>query len=187
MAIFRWNIGLNHVVRKWSEPTDRCANMLIPVPNGRKTGLPGGVLVLAENYVLYQNRGHPDVRTPIPRRTDLPESRGVLLIASATLRQKNLFFVLVQSEYGDLYRVTLVPEGDQIVNLKVKYYDTIPPSKSLCISKTGLLLAASEFGDHCVYQVQSIGDGDDTVEVRAEQTHCRAQRSVSRADSYVHC
>ncbi len=184
-------------MRKWSEATDRLANMLVAVPGGGN-GFPGGVLVFAENFVLcvaaavdsrrccclnapptttlvivrteaappreetndcstetkfpprqkkgrrerlpeeharvpcpracvracvaspvlvfidslcaatwhdnmtrkrYQNRGHREVRTPIPRRVDTPDTRGVLLVAAATHRQRELFFVLAQSEY----------------------------------------------------------------------------------------
>ena len=87
------------MVRKWSEATDRLANKLVAVPAAGGGGFPGGVLVFAENFVIYQNRGHREVRTPIPRRVDTPESRGVLLVAAATHRQKDLFFVLAQSEY----------------------------------------------------------------------------------------
>jgi splicing factor 3B subunit 3 len=36
--------------------------------------------------------------------------------------------------------------------LKVKYFDTIPPCTSLAVLKTGFLFAASEFGNHGLYQ-----------------------------------
>ena len=47
------------------------------------------------------------MRTPIPRRVDTAEERGVLIVASATHKQKGLFFFLLQSEYGDLYKVSV--------------------------------------------------------------------------------
>ena len=49
---------------------------------------PGGVLVFAENWVLYRNEGHPEVRAPLPRRELLPEGRGTLIIVSALFHQK---------------------------------------------------------------------------------------------------
>ncbi len=63
-------------------------------------------------------------------------------------------FILVcaQSEYGDLYKVTLQYAGDTITELRVKYFDTIPPCTSICVLKTGFLFAASEFGNHALYQ-----------------------------------
>lgn len=58
---------MNHVVRKYSEPLDQFANILITVPGG--TDGPSGVLVCSENYITYKNSGDQhDVRCPIPRR-----------------------------------------------------------------------------------------------------------------------
>ena len=58
----------------------------------------------------------------------------------------------LQSEYGDLYKITLAYEGDAVTELKIKYFDTIPPCTSICVLKTGFLFAASEFGNHALYQ-----------------------------------
>lgn len=49
---------------------------------------PGGVLVFAENWVLYRNEGKPEIRAPIPRRELLPENRGTLIVACALYQQK---------------------------------------------------------------------------------------------------
>lgn len=46
-------------VRKYSEPIDNGANMLVPVP-GAGDG-PGGVIVCAENFLIYKNVDHPEV------------------------------------------------------------------------------------------------------------------------------
>ncbi|KAJ6432741.1 hypothetical protein OIU84_019892 [Salix udensis] len=54
------DLGLNHVSRKWSEQVDNGANMLAMVPGGGDG--PSGVLVRVENFVIYKNQGHPDVR-----------------------------------------------------------------------------------------------------------------------------
>ena len=60
--------------------------------------------------------------------------------------------VCFQSEYGDIYRVTLKYEGETVNEVVVKYFDTLPPCASLCVLKTGFLFAASEFGNHALYQ-----------------------------------
>jgi len=82
----------------------------------------------------------------------MPDERGLLIVSSATYRSKNFFFFMVQSEFGDLYKVTLdVKEGtDTVTNLHVKYFDTIPVTNALCISKRGFLFAGSEFSNQCV-------------------------------------
>lgn len=97
LTFYELDLGLNHVSRKWSEPVDNGANLLMAVPGGADG--PGGVLVAAENFIIYKNQDHPDVRAVIPRRTTLPVDRGVLIVAHATHRQKAMFFVLVQVSF----------------------------------------------------------------------------------------
>jgi splicing factor 3B subunit 3 len=66
-----------------------------------------------------------------------------------------------QSEYGDLYKVTLDYKGETVTELKIKYFDTIPTCTSICVLKSGFLFAGSEFGNHTLYQFEGIGDGED--------------------------
>lgn len=54
LTYYELDLGLNHVLRKWSDPVDNGANMLIPVPGGGDG--PGGVLVCAENFLLYRHQ-----------------------------------------------------------------------------------------------------------------------------------
>ncbi|KAL5994456.1 hypothetical protein ACLOJK_024506 [Asimina triloba] len=159
LTFYELDLGLNHVSRKWSEPIDNGANMLVTVPGGGDG--PSGVLVCAENFVIYKNQGHPDVRAVIPRRADLPNERGVLIISAATHKQKTMFFFLLQTEYGDIFKVTLEHESDRVTELKIKYFDTIPVTASMCVMKAGFLFAASEFGNHALYQFKAIGDEPD--------------------------
>lgn len=62
------------------------------------------------------------------------------------------FVSLFQSEYGDIYKATLVYEGETVTELKVKYFDTLPVCVSLAVLKTGFLFTASETGNHALYQ-----------------------------------
>ncbi|XP_022957076.1 spliceosome-associated protein 130 A-like [Cucurbita moschata] len=159
LTFYELDLGLNHVSRKWSEPVDNGANMLVTVPGGGDG--PSGVLVCAENFVIYKNQGHPDVRAVIPRRADLPAERGVLIVSAAMHKQKTMFFFLLQTEYGDIFKVTLEHNNDSVKELKIKYFDTIAVTASMCVLKSGFLFAASEFGNHSLYQFQSIGDDAD--------------------------
>lgn len=85
LTYYQLDLGLNHVIRKWSEATERSANMLARVPG---VDGPGGVLVFAEDWVLYRNEGHPEVRAPFPRREHLPEGRKTLIVSCALFQQK---------------------------------------------------------------------------------------------------
>ena len=134
--------------------------MLIAVPGGNDG--PGGVLVCSENFIVYKNHGHADKRCALPRRRDLPTEHGLLLVSSAVHRQRDLFFILVQSEFGDLYKVTLGYEEDQVSEVKVRYLDSVPVCSALCILKSGFLFCAAEFGNHGFYQFQGVGDDEDS-------------------------
>lgn len=59
LTYYELDLGLNHVARKWSEPVDNGANLLIPVPGGADG--PGGVLVCAENFIIYKHQDHEEV------------------------------------------------------------------------------------------------------------------------------
>lgn len=159
LTFYELDLGLNHVSRKWSEQVDNGANLLVTVPGGGDG--PSGVLVCAENFVIYKNQGHPDVRAVIPRRADLPAERGVLIVSAAMHKLKSMFFFLLQTEYGDVFKVTLENDGDRVSELKIKYFDTIPVTASMCVLKSGFLFAASEFGNHALYQFKAIGDDAD--------------------------
>jgi splicing factor 3B subunit 3 len=58
----------------------------------------------------------------------------------------------LQSEYGDIYKATLEHSGETVTELKVKYFDSLPPCVSLAVLKTGFLFCASETGNHALYQ-----------------------------------
>ena len=124
VVFYELDLGLNHVVRKFADKVDPTANRLIAVP-GDKDG-PGGVLVCAENAIYFKNQGHADVVAHFPRRVGDSLDRPLLIVASATHKQKDLFFVLVQSEHGDLYKVTLNYTNEGVQSVDVHYFDTVP-------------------------------------------------------------
>ena len=186
LTYYELDLGLNHVVRKWCEPVSRLANLLIAVPGGEDG--PGGVLVCGENWISYKDENHVEIRTPIPRRIDMPASRGLLITSGVLHKQKGMFFFILQSEYGDLYKVELrvneekkqqaqmnkidtsagqndtERDGIMIVeNVSVSVFDTIYTANSLSITRSGLLFAAYESGDHSLYQFQGLGEDAEVV------------------------
>ena len=171
LTLYELDLGLNHVVRKWSGAIDNGAHKLIQVPGGGEG--PGGCIVCCENFVLYRNGGDaPELRVVVPRRKTTPASRGVLIVSATRHKQKSGFFFLLQSEFGDLYKLTLTYDTatGMATDMKLKYFDTIAPTVSLnliIIRKTGFLFAASEFGNHTLYQFLSLGDETEGVESTA--------------------
>lgn len=170
LTYYELDLGLNHVVRKWTEPISRTANLLVTVPGGDDG--PSGVLICGDSWISYKNMGHPEVRTALPRRRDLPPERGLLVTAATLHRQKGgIMFFIIQSEYGDLYKVTLElspTDKNVVVDVVVTVFDTLSsPANSLCITKTGFLFVASEMSNHQLFQFQGMGDDEDAV-----RAHC---------------
>ncbi|KAK6617102.1 Splicing factor 3B subunit 3 [Polyplax serrata] len=165
LTFYELDLGLNHVVRKYSEPLEEHANFLVSVPGGNDG--PSGVLICSENYLTYKNLGDQhDIRCPIPRRRndlDDPE-RGMIFVCSATHKTKSVFFFLAQTEQGDIFKITLETDEDMVTEIKLKYFDTVPVATSMCVMKTGFLFVASEFGNHYLYQIAHLGDDDDEPE-----------------------
>ncbi|KZF24133.1 hypothetical protein L228DRAFT_252598 [Xylona heveae TC161] len=171
LVFYELDLGLNHVVRKWSDPVDRTANMLFQVPGGADG--PSGVLVCAEDNITYRHSNQDAFRVPIPRRKGVTENpeRKRSITAGVMHRMKGAFFFLLQSEDGDLFKVTIdMVEDDngqatgEVRRLKIKYFDTVPIATSLCILKSGFLFVASETGNHHFYQFEKLGDDDEEQE-----------------------
>lgn len=175
LVYYELDLGLNHVVRKWAEPVDRTANMLFQVPGGSDG--PSGVLVCAEDNITYRHVNQDSFRVPIPRRkgaTENPE-RKRCITAGVMHKMRGAFFFLLQTEDGDLFKMTIDMVEDEhgqftgeVQRLKLKYFDTVPIASSLCILKSGFLFVASETGDHHFYQFEKLGDDDDEIEFTSE-------------------
>ncbi|KAJ6476021.1 CPSF A subunit region-domain-containing protein [Mycena vitilis] len=171
LTYYELDLGLNHVVRKWSEPTDRRANLLVQVPGGQLASSdrfdgPSGVLVCCEDHIIYRHMDARQHRVPIPRRKHPLEdpNRSLIIVTAVMHKMKGAFFFLLQSEDGDLYKVTIEHEEEEVRSLKIKYFDTVPVASSLCILKSGFLFVAAEFGNHYLYQFQKLGDDDNEPE-----------------------
>ena len=54
---------------------------------------------------------------------------------------------MAQTEQGDIFKITLNYQEEKVNDMKIQYFDTIPPATSLLIFKAGFLFAASEFGN----------------------------------------
>ena len=175
LVYYELDLGLNHVVRKWADPVDRTANLLFQVPGGADG--PSGVLVCAEDNITYRHLNQDAFRLPIPRRsgpTENPE-RKRYIVAGVMHRMRGAFFFLLQTEDGDLFKLTFdMVEDDngqwtgEVQRLKIKYFDTVPVASSLLILKSGFLYVASELGNHQFYQFEKLGDDDEEIEFSSD-------------------
>jgi splicing factor 3B subunit 3 len=169
IVFYELDLGLNHVVRKHTEPCARTANMLFQVPGGEEG--PSGVLVCAEDGIAWHHEQQSLLRVPIPRRSGPNEdpNRKRYIVSGVMHRMRGDFFFLLQTDDGDLFKVNFECQprmaGEEIkaqdaVNMKIKFFDTIPLCTSLIILKSGFLYGATESGDHVLYQFEKLGDDD---------------------------
>lgn len=175
LVYYELDLGLNHVVRKWADPVDRTASTLFQVPGGADG--PSGVLVCAVDNVTYRHSNQDAFRVPIPRRsgpTENPE-RKRQIVAGVMHKMRGAFFFLLQSEDGDLFKLTLeMVEDDngqltgEVKSLKIKYFDTVPVASNLLILKSGFLYVATEAGNHHFYQFEKLGDDDEETEFSSD-------------------
>lgn len=175
LVYYELDLGLNHVVRKWAEPVDRTATMLFQVPGGADG--PSGVIVCAEGSITYRHSNQDAFRVPIPRRSGATENpeRKRCITAGVVHKMRRAFFCLLQTEDGDLFKVTIdMVEDDngqptgEVRRMKLKYFDTVPIASSLCILKNGFLFVANETGNHHFYQFEKLGDDDEEIEFSSE-------------------
>ncbi|PLW12995.1 hypothetical protein PCANC_20927 [Puccinia coronata f. sp. avenae] len=172
LTYYELDLGLNHVVRKWSEPTEPRANMLLQVPGGQSTTHPdkfdgpSGVIVCCEDMIIYKHQNVKEHRVPIPKRSTpfSDPAQGVIIVAAVMHKMRGAFFFLIQSEEGDLFKVTIDHEDEEVQALKIKYFDTVPVAASLSILKSGFLFVAAEMGNHYLYQFEKLGDDDEETE-----------------------
>ncbi|KAJ6189850.1 hypothetical protein N7519_004758 [Penicillium mononematosum] len=191
LVYYELDLGLNHVVRKWSDPVDRTASMLFQVPGGDDG--PSGVLVCAEDNITYRHSNQGAFRVPIPRRSGATENpeRKRSIVSGVMHKMRGAFFFLLQTEDGDLFKLNLEMVEDkqgkptgEVKRLTIKYFDTIPVSTNLLILKSGFLYAASESGNHNFYQFEKLGD--DPSEAFFSSDSFSADPSVPLTPTYFH-
>eukprot|EP00922_Rhytidocystis_sp_ex-Travisia-forbesii_P054171 GHVS01080361.1.p1 GENE.GHVS01080361.1~~GHVS01080361.1.p1 ORF type:complete len:1235 (-),score=154.80 GHVS01080361.1:223-3927(-) len=157
IAWWEMDLGLNHVVKKLTMPVDITAHALIPVPGGGGVDGPSGVIVCCENFLVYRKPEHEEISCALPRRLEMGQDKGLLVSSHAVHKMKDFFFILIQSEYGDLYKVELRHENGVVLELQCRYFDTVPVANALCVLKSGHLFVAAEFANHQFYQFTGIG------------------------------
>lgn len=187
LVYYELDLGLNHVVRKWSETVDPTASMLFQVPGGGDG--PSGVLVCGQESITFMHSNQNPLRVPIPRRRGATEdpSRKRSIVAGIMHKLKGssgAFFFLLQTEDGDLFKVTMEMVNDDLGNptpevkqIIIKYFDTLPVASSFCILKSGYLYVASQYGDAGFYQFEKLGDDDDELEFSSDNFPADPQTS----------
>lgn len=157
---YEFDQGLNHIIKRSSPNTiPASSNLLIPLPAHI-----GGLLICGHGFIIYENPNlnqHKRLFLPIPKRQHTSSSYLVNYVIHRL--KKNNFFILTQTQFGDLLKITvdLDNESQTINTLTIKYFDTIALSTSLNIFKSGFLYANVTNNSKLYYQFESLGEEDD--------------------------
>lgn len=145
LVFYELDLGLNHVVRKWAEKVDQTSHLLIQVPGG--VDGPSGVLLCLEDSLVWKNMNYNEVKI---------QKKKSIITCGTTHKLKKRFFILVQTDDGDLFRVVLDHDGEKVNKMNIFYFDTVDPATSILVHRSGYLFVASEFGDHKLYSIDSL-------------------------------
>lgn len=167
LVYYTVDLGLNHVVKSWSDRVDYSANMLFGVPGGQDG--PSGVLVCCDDRIYYRHDKAQDLSIPIPRRkgaTEDPNRKRCIVAGCLHLsRSKHEFFFLLQTEDGDVFKLTIDMEKDAQGRptmiprrIRLKYYDTFPVAKHMVLIRKGYLYIATENGNNKLYHVSNLAN-----------------------------
>lgn len=81
---------------------------------------PSGLLVCSEGLITYHSLvDAPPVSIRIPQRVDA-KSGGTLIVAHVMHKHKKLMFFIIQTEYGDLFKLTLDVDDDEVKQINLK-------------------------------------------------------------------
>ncbi|KAL5455420.1 hypothetical protein PMIN06_004506 [Paraphaeosphaeria minitans] len=186
LVYYELDLGLNHIVRKWSEPVDRTAHTLFRVPGGQNA--PSGVLCCGEDNITYHrifnNRAQMH-RLAIPRRegaTEDPNRKRVIVTGTLYMLKGGDFFYLLQTDDGDVFKLNITHDNGAVEKIKIKYFDTLPIATSICILRAGFVYLACESGDRTIYELESLGD--DTEDPVFESTQFPVDPTASYATPF---
>ncbi|QID87104.1 pre-mRNA-splicing factor rse1 [Saccharomyces pastorianus] len=179
-------LGLNHIVKKADYSVNPSANFILSLPDLSKYNITTSlndnnydrdedslfnpfVVIGFENHILIKDmNGFYSLKVQIPQRAAASNlQKSVTIISGIVQKLKNDFFVLLQSNYGDLFKLTITPDiNDRNRPLvKLSYFDTIQNSNQLHIFKSGYLFALSEMNNNFLFQFEKLGVENDLSKI----------------------
>ena len=163
IVYYEMELSLNYVVRKNLKKIDNSAYMLCPIIGNEKNG----VIIFCENFFIYtdnnndnnndeNNKKEKEIIRYYPQRYENIENKNkknLLMINYTPHFKKKKYYLLTQSEFGDVYKINFHFENNDINNIydiTIEYFDTFPIANSICILFNYLFLA-TESGNHLLF------------------------------------
>lgn len=164
LVYYTVDLGLNHVVKSWSDTVDYTANMIFGVPGA--TDGPSGVLVCSQDRISYHHDTQRSISISIPRRqgpTEDPNRKRYIVAGCLHLnRSRHEYFFLLQTEDGDVFKLTismasLTPNSPQYPDhINLRYFETFPVAKQMLILRKGYIYVVPENGNSILYNLNDL-------------------------------
>lgn len=162
LSFYTVDLGLNHVVKSWSDTVDYTANKVFGLPGG--VNGPSGVIVCALGRIYYRHSKFPSFSVQIPRRVgpcEDPDRDRIIVAGTVHInRSRADFFYLLQTEDGDVFKLTMNYEDDSKVpaSMDLRYYETLPVASQLLLIRKGYLCVNAESGPTKIYHVDDLAE-----------------------------
>lgn len=164
------DLGLNHVAKSWSGPCDPTANKVFTVPGGQEG--PSGVIICAEGRLYWMHKGQKSpMSIPIPQRQGaLEQARNRYIVSGCMFsnRSKRSFFLLLQTDDGDVFKLTMDMQLDdrgrvtnRVEAMNLRYFDTLPVARQMLLIKKGYLYIVAESGPSKMFHVDGLAEDDE--------------------------
>ncbi|CCE63826.1 hypothetical protein TPHA_0F03460 [Tetrapisispora phaffii CBS 4417] len=173
LVFYVLDLSLNHVIKKSDYKIRSTANFLMSLPELSRydirtlineedeadENINPFVIIGFENFILIKDmNGYYSLKVQIPRREN---QQGVVTIISSSIQKlKKDFFILLQTNHGDLLKLTVTADKNNRNRpmASISYFDSIYQSDKLHIFKNGYLFNNSEYFNCHLFQFESLGE-----------------------------
>lgn len=164
ITIYEMDLNSNHVIKKFSFKTMSCANKLIPISISKSVKKQNlietdeliGVLICCDGFLIFVN--FTNIGSSLISEKNIFEESKVAILP---IRKESKFYkpiitghinfkfeeeliYVLQTDIGDLFSVKFEFVNSQLINFEIHYFDSIPPCMSICVSRNGVIYAATD-------------------------------------------
>lgn len=173
VALYELDLGLNHILHKWSQPVDFSAAKLVAIPGGNNG--PSGALICSDGKLRYAHPNQESLEVVLPSSGNAQN----YVISAVMHKLGDSFFVLLQDSQGVLFKLSFfLSEEDvasrwggrkAVVKLELQQFGQSDPSFFLAVFKAGFLFCATIAGDHLLYQFNTLGEEDSVQKFTSDE------------------
>lgn len=172
LMFYMMDLNLNCIIKKADYLLPGKPNILIPLTDLSEYGIltniddanqydnvtnPFIIVGLHDSFLVKDLKGYYNIKVQLPKCQD---HKHPATITSHVFRSfKRQIFILLQTNYGDLFKLQIVPNQNENNRPKfiLSYFDTIPVAEQLHITTNGLFFANCEFDNNYLFQFESLG------------------------------